>query len=55
VHPVGDLIQSLVEVPDGDSLSETFALFVLLPVAVTSDVLVISGLIRGCVGRHLVF
>jgi hypothetical protein len=55
VHPVGDLIQSLREVPDGEGLSETSALFVLLPVAVTSGVLVVGGFVSGCVGRHLVF
>jgi hypothetical protein len=35
VHPVGDLVQSLCEVPDGESLAETSSSFVLLPVAVT--------------------
>jgi hypothetical protein len=55
VHQVGNLTQSLVEVPDGESLSETSAVFVLLPVAVTSGILVVSGLISGRVGGHLVF
>jgi hypothetical protein len=54
VHPVGDLIQSLGEVSDGESLSETSTPFIPLPVAVTLGVLVISGIIRGCVGGHLV-
>jgi hypothetical protein len=49
------LIQSLVEVPDGESLSETSAALVPLPVAVTPGILVVSGLISGCVGGHLVF
>jgi hypothetical protein len=55
VQPVGDLIQSLSEVPDGESLSETSAPFVPLSVAVTPGVLVISSLVRGCIGRHLIF
>jgi hypothetical protein len=50
VYFVGNLIQSLVEVPDRESLSETFALFVSLSVAITSSVLVVGGLIRRCVG-----
>jgi hypothetical protein len=55
VHPVGDLVQSLGEVPDGESLAETSARFVLLPVAITSGVLVVGSFISGCIGRHLVF
>jgi hypothetical protein len=55
VHLVGDLIQSLGEVPDGESLSETYPPFVPLPVAVTPDVLVVSGLVRGCFCGHLIF
>jgi hypothetical protein len=55
MHSVSDLIQSLVEVPDGEGLSETFVVLVLLPVAVVPGVLVISGLIRGCVGGRLIF
>jgi hypothetical protein len=55
VHSVGDLIQGLVEVPDGESLSETSAAFVPLPIAVTPGILVVSGLISGCVGGQLVF
>jgi hypothetical protein len=55
VHPVGDLFQGLIEVPDGESLSETSAVFVPLPVAVTSGILVVSGLVYGCIGRQLVF
>jgi hypothetical protein len=55
VHSIGDLIQGFVEVPDGESLSETSAAFVLLPVAVTPGILVVSGLICGRVGGQLVF
>jgi hypothetical protein len=49
VQPVGDLIQGLAEVPNGESLSETSMLFATHPVAVTPGVLVVSSLIRGCV------
>jgi hypothetical protein len=55
VHPVGDLIQSLSEVPDGESLTEKSAVFVPLPVAVTPGILVIGSFINGCIGGHLVF
>jgi hypothetical protein len=55
VHPVGDLIQSISEVPDGESLAETSAPFVLLLVAVTSGVLVVGSFISGCVRGQLVF
>jgi hypothetical protein len=50
VHPVGDLVQSLGEVPDRESLAETSAPFVPLPVAVTSGVLVVGSFISGCAG-----
>jgi hypothetical protein len=49
------LIQSLVEVPDRESLSETSASFVPLSVAVTPSVFVIGGLVGRCVGRQLIF
>jgi hypothetical protein len=55
VHPVGDLIQSLGEVSDGESLAETSTPFVPLPVVVTSGVLVVGSFISGCVGGQLVF
>jgi hypothetical protein len=45
MYPVGNLIQSL---------SETFAPFVPLSVAVTSSVLVTGGLVRRRVGGHLI-
>jgi hypothetical protein len=49
VHPVGDLIQGLVEVPDGESLSETSSAFILLHVAVTPSILVVGSFICGCI------
>jgi hypothetical protein len=55
VHPVGNLIQSLSEVLDEESLTETSTVFVLLPVAVTPGILVVGSFISGCVGGHLVF
>jgi hypothetical protein len=55
VHPVGNLIQSLVEVPDRESLSETSTPFVPLSIAVTLSVLVVGGLIRRCIGGQVVF
>jgi hypothetical protein len=55
VHPVGDLDQSLDEVPDRESLAETSAVFVSLPVAVTPGILVVGSFISWCVGGHLVF
>jgi hypothetical protein len=54
VHTVGNLIQSLIEVPDGKSLAETFAAFVYLPVAVTQGFFVVGSFICGCIGVHLV-
>jgi hypothetical protein len=55
VDPVGNLIQSLVEVPDRESLSEASAPFVPLSIAITSSVLVGGGLVGRCVGGHLIF
>jgi hypothetical protein len=54
VYPAGNLIQSLVEVPDRESLSETFALFIPLSVVVTSSILVVGGLVGRCVGGQLI-
>jgi hypothetical protein len=54
VYPIGDLIQSLIEVPDRESFLETSTSFVLLSIAVMSTVLVVSGLIRRYIGRHLI-
>jgi hypothetical protein len=55
VHLVGDLVESLGEVPDGESLRETSVSFIPLPVAVTSGVLVVGSFISRCVGGQLVF
>jgi hypothetical protein len=49
VQPVFDLVKCFREVPYGKALME-----VPLPVALTSSVLVIAGLICGCIGRQLV-
>jgi hypothetical protein len=54
VHPVGDLIESLCEISDGKGFAETSSLFVLLPVAFASGILVVVGFIGGCIGRQLV-
>jgi hypothetical protein len=54
VHPVGDLVEGLCEVPYGEGFAETSAPFVSLPVALTSSVLVVIGFISGCIGRQLV-
>jgi hypothetical protein len=54
VHPVGDLDKSLREIPDGESLTETLASFILLPVVFTSGVLVVGSFISGHVGGQLV-
>jgi hypothetical protein len=54
VHPVGDLVEGLCEVPYGEGFTETSAPFVSLPVALTSGVFVIVGFICGCIGRQLV-
>jgi hypothetical protein len=55
VHPVRDLIKSLGEIPDWESLMEMSASFLSLPVAFTSGVLVVVGFISGRVCRQLVF
>jgi hypothetical protein len=49
VRPVGDLIQSLIEVPDGESFLETSVSISLLHVAVTSSILVFGSLVGRCV------
>jgi hypothetical protein len=50
VHPVGDLIWSLIKVSDGESFPETSASIVPLPVAVASSILVFGSLVWRCVG-----
>jgi hypothetical protein len=54
VYPVGNLIQSLVEVPDRESLSEMSTSFIPLSVTVTSSILVVGGLIGRCDGGQLI-
>jgi hypothetical protein len=54
VHPVGDMIESLCEIPYREGFLETSAPFIALPVALTSGVLVVVGFISGCIGRQLV-
>jgi hypothetical protein len=49
VHPVGDLIESLCEIPYREGFPETSALFVALPVALTSGVPVVVGFISRCI------
>jgi hypothetical protein len=50
VYPVGDLIQSLIENPDGESFPEMSASVGPLPIVVAPSVLVIDSLIWRCVG-----
>jgi hypothetical protein len=50
VYPVGDLIQSLIEVPNGESLPEPPVSIDSLPVAVAPSVLGFGSLIHGCIG-----
>jgi hypothetical protein len=54
IHLAFDLVKRLCEVPYGEALTEMPTPFVLLPVALTSGVLVIAGFIHGCIGRQLV-
>jgi hypothetical protein len=54
VHPVGDLVKSLCEVPYGEGFTEMSTPLVSLPVVLTPGVLVVIGFIRGCIGRQLV-
>jgi hypothetical protein len=54
MHPPFNLIERLCEVPYGEALTETPTSFVVPPVTLTSGVVVIVGLICGCVSRQLV-
>jgi hypothetical protein len=54
MHPAFDLVKCLCEVLYGEALTETSTPFVMLPVALTSGVLVIAGFFCGCIGRQLV-
>jgi hypothetical protein len=51
VHPVGDLIEGLYKIPYREGFVETSVLFVALPVALTSGVLVVVGFISRCIVR----
>jgi hypothetical protein len=54
MHPAFNLVECLCEVPYGEALTETSTPLVAPPVMLTSSVLVVAGLICGCVGRQLV-
>jgi hypothetical protein len=54
MHPAFDLVKRLCEVPYGEALTETSTLFVTLPVALASGVLVVIGFVCECIGRQLV-
>jgi hypothetical protein len=51
MHPTFNLVKRLCEVPYGEALTEMSTLFVVLPVTLTSGVLVVVGVVFGCVGR----
>jgi hypothetical protein len=51
MHPTFNLVERLCEVPYGEALTEMSTLFVVLPVTLTSGVLVVVGVVFGCVGR----
>jgi hypothetical protein len=54
MHPDFNLVERLCEVPYGEALTEMPTPFVVFPVTLTSGVLVVVGLVCGCVGRQLV-
>jgi hypothetical protein len=54
MHPAFNLIERLCEVPFGEALMETSAPFLAPPVTLMLGVLVVVGLVYGCVGRQLV-
>jgi hypothetical protein len=54
VHPAFNLIKCLCEISYREGFTETSMPFVPLPVVLTAGVLVVIGLIRGCIGRQLV-
>jgi hypothetical protein len=54
VDPVGNLIESLCEIPYREGFPEMSTSFVALPIALTSGVLVVVGFISRCIGRQLV-
>jgi hypothetical protein len=52
MHPTFNLVEHLCEIPYGEALTETPTPFVAPPVTLTSGVLVVVGLICGCIGRQ---
>jgi hypothetical protein len=54
VYSALDRLESFCEVADGEVVSETPTLFVVLSVTLTSSVPVGVGLIRRCISRQLV-
>jgi hypothetical protein len=54
MHPAFNLVKRLYEVSYGEALTETSTPFVTLPATLTSSVLVVVGLVCGCIGRQLV-
>jgi hypothetical protein len=55
VHPVGDLIESLCEIPCKEGFPETSVPFIAVPVVLTSGVLIVVGFISRCIGRQLIY
>jgi hypothetical protein len=54
MHPALDFVKCLYEVPYGEALTDMSTSFVMLPVTLTSGVLVVVGFVCGCIGRQLV-
>jgi hypothetical protein len=54
VHPAGNLIEGLCEIPYREGFSETSTPFVVLSVVLSLGILVVVGFIGGCIGRQLV-
>jgi hypothetical protein len=52
MHPAFDLVKRLCEVPYGEALTETQTLFVTIPVALTSGVLVVAGFSAGALADN---
>jgi hypothetical protein len=50
VDPVSDLVQSVVEVLDGESFSEPLSSIHSLPVTVVLGIFGLGSLVRRCVG-----
>jgi hypothetical protein len=54
VYSALDCLESFRKVADGEVVSKTLALFVALPVTLTSSVPVSGGLVYRCISRQLV-